>query len=109
MVRTLIFFTLIATFLSVTAKADAIDEVSNLIRAGNAKELSGYLAAEVELSVLSPESILQKAQAEAILQDFFTKHRPSSIKIIHKLTSNPNLLYAEMILNTASGVFRTSV
>ena len=91
-----------------TAKADILDDVSNLMKTGNAKEISRYLAPDVELAVLSRENVSTKAQAEAILQDFFIKHRPVSVKMVHKLTSNPNLLYAELILSTNNGVFRTS-
>jgi hypothetical protein len=91
-----------------SVKADVLDDVSNLIKSGNAKEIAGYFAQEVELTILSDEKISSKPQAEIILQDFFSKHHPSSIKIIHKLTSNPALLYAELTLNTSNGVFRAS-
>jgi len=89
-------------------KADILDDISNLMKTGNAKEISRYFAPDVELTILSQENVSSKVQAEVILQDFFNKHRPVSLKIVHKLTSNPNLLYAELILNTNNGVFRTS-
>jgi len=89
-------------------KADILDDVSNLMKAGNTKEISRYFASDVELTILSQEHVSSKAQAEVILQDFFNKHHPGSVKIVHKLTSNPNLLYAVLILNTNNGVFRTS-
>lgn len=90
------------------AKADILDDMSSLIKTGNAKEIVANFVPEVELSILSQESISSKAQAETILQDFFSRHKPVSVKIIHKLTSNPNLLYAELVLNTTNGAFRTS-
>ena len=105
--RQFIVFLLIA-FSSVSAKADVIDDISNLFRTGNTVEISKYLASRIELNILSDQNSYQKTQATAALNDFFKKHQPSSAKVVHKLTSNPNHLFAVMILNTNNGVFRTS-
>src|SRR4051812_8988262 len=106
---TFFFTTAIIAFMVFTpVKADVLDDTGNLLKTGNAKDIAAHFADQVELSILAPEKIYSRAQAETVLQDFFNKHHPTSVKIIHKLTSNPNLQYAELILNTASGTFRTS-
>jgi hypothetical protein len=105
--RSFIVF-LIITFSSVSSKADIIDDISNLFKAGNTTEISKYLAPRVELGILSDQNSYQKAQATAALNDFFKKNQPSSAKVVHKLTSNPNHLFAVMLLNTNNGIFRTS-
>ena len=105
--RSLIIFLIIA-FSSLSSKADIIDDVGNLFKAGNTAEIAKYLAPRVEIGILSDQNSYQKAQAVAVLNDFFKKNQPSSAKLVHKLTSNPNHLFAVMLLNTSTGVFRTS-
>ena len=82
------------------AKADVVDDVTALLKAGNTKELSKFLASSVEVTLVTEENTLTKPQAEAALKEFFAKHVPASVKIVHRLTSNPNYRFAVVILNT---------
>lgn len=93
---------------TVPAKADMLDDITALFKAGNATELSKYLAPSVEIGILSDQNVYSKAQATAVLNDFFKKHPPVSGKIVHKLLSNPNHLFTVMVLNTSTGAYRTS-
>ena len=108
-------FTIIVAFIlssivsAFNAKADVIDEVTTLLKSGNAKELSRFFAPTVELTVLTEEDEYPKAQAEAVLKSFFSKNAPSSIKVLHKITSNPNHRFAVISLVTSAGTFRTSI
>ena len=88
--------------------ADMSDELIVHVKAGNAKEIAKYLAGTVELTILSDENVYSKVQAEAILKDFFAKHQPSSVKLLHKITSNPNYRYTVLVLNTTNGAYRVS-
>ncbi|TZF83734.1 DUF4783 domain-containing protein [Pedobacter sp. BS3] len=88
--------------------ADITDDVNNLIRTANTKELAKYFAGNVEITILNDEDVYSKSQAEIILKDFFAKHLPQSLKVIHKLTSNPNYRFNVLSLNTSNGVFRVS-
>ena len=92
-----------------TAKADILDDINSFLRSGNIAEISKHLAANVELEVLSKQNSYTKAQAVAVLADFFKKNQPKSSKIVHKISSNPAHLFGVMILDTSNGEFRTSV
>ena len=99
-------------FLSIcafSAKADGIDDVTALLKAGNAKEMSRYLSSNVDLTLLTDDAEYSKTQAEAALRNFFSKHSPTGIKILHKITSNPNHRFAVVNLVTNAGTFRTSI
>lgn len=104
------FFILLLTagFFSIPAKADILDDISALFKTGNAGEISKYLAPSVEIAILSNQHVYTKAQASAVINDFFKKHPPSSSKTVHKLTSNPNHLFTVMAISTSSGIYRTS-
>lgn len=89
-------------------EGDIVDEIAGLLKSSNTKEISKYLASTVELTILSEEDVYSKVQAELILKDFFGKHQPSSIKVIHRLSSNPNYRFGVVQLTTENGVFRTT-
>ncbi|WP_423146299.1 DUF4783 domain-containing protein [Rubrolithibacter danxiaensis] len=91
------------------AKVDIIDELTALFKTGNSKELAHHFDSDVELTVLTEEDVYSKTQAEAVLKDFFLKHPPAGVKIIHRLTSNPNYRFVVFILTTDKGSFRTSI
>jgi hypothetical protein len=90
-------------------RADDLDDVSVFIRSGNIKELAKHFDTNVAIKLLADEKVVSRAQAEVILSDFFSKYRPGSLRIVHKIMSNPNIHYAAMILNTSNGIFRTSI
>jgi hypothetical protein len=74
-------------------------------KAGNATELARHFNASIELVILEKEDVYSKTQAEQILRNFFTNHRPSSFKIIFeggKETSR----YAIGSLSTSNGNYR---
>lgn len=87
---------------------DIQDDISNYIKAGNTKEIARYFAANVSMAILTDEGSYPKAQAEAKLKEFFSRHAPVSIKPLHKLSSNPNHKFTVLLLRTSSGDFRVS-
>ncbi|MXV15839.1 DUF4783 domain-containing protein [Hufsiella ginkgonis] len=91
-----------------TTPADAADDLLALLKAGNAKEIAKSLNATVELTILTEENMYSKVQAEAILKDFFAKHQPSAVKLVHKIASNPNHRFAVVLLTTNNGIYRLS-
>ncbi|MXV51350.1 DUF4783 domain-containing protein [Pedobacter sp. HMF7647] len=99
-------FVLIST--GFTYDTDVTDEINTYIRTGNARELANRFTQTVQLTILDEEDIYSKAQAEIIMKDFFAKHSPKSIKVIHSLTSNPLYRFNVLILSTANGNFRVS-
>ncbi|GAC1300271.1 MAG: hypothetical protein NVSMB24_00490 [Mucilaginibacter sp.] len=88
--------------------ADPIDKVADLIRQGNAPELSKMFAPNVEMTILGEENIYSKDQSEVILEKFFNQNKPLAVKIVHKVNSNPNYLFGVLNLATDKGTFRVS-
>jgi len=99
-----IFVLLAFTF---TAPAtDPIDKIAMLIHQGNVHELSGFFAENVEVSVLDGENVYSKAQAELILDKFFSQNRPESVKILHKVNSNVNYQFGVLQVNAGKSSYR---
>jgi len=86
--------------------ADPIDNVASLIRQGNVPELSKLFAPSVEITMANDENVYSKAQAGAVLDKFFSQHKPVTVNILHKVKSNPNYLFGVVIVNTAKETFR---
>ena len=85
---------------------DPIDKVAELIRQGNIRELSKIFASNVEITMLNEENVYSKIQAGLIVDKFFSQNKPVSVKMLHKVNSNPNYLFGVLILNTQNGPFR---
>lgn len=90
------------------APVDPIDNVANLIKEGNTRELSKLLATSVEISILDNENIYSQAQATLILDKFFSTNKPKSIKLLHKVNSSINYRLGVFILTTDSGLYRVA-
>jgi hypothetical protein len=89
--------------------ADPVDNAAELLRTGQIHELSKTFAATVELSVLGDENIYTAAKAGQVLTDFFKNKQVQSVKILHRVESNPNIRFAILILTTTNGTYRTSI
>lgn len=88
---------------------DAFDEIAFAIRGGDAKQLSTYFGATLDLTIVNREDVYSKAQAEQVIKDFFSKNAPKTFTIIHKGSSPEGTQYAIGNLVTSSGkTFRTS-
>ncbi|SEN52246.1 protein of unknown function [bacterium A37T11] len=105
----LIIFLLLSTLPRIAIYGDIVDEITLLIRDGDAKELSKHFSGTVSLTIISNENLYSKVQAEIVLRDFFHKNNPSGIKLIHRLDGNPNYRHVVLNLTTGEGTFRVSV
>ncbi|QEC75581.1 DUF4783 domain-containing protein [Mucilaginibacter ginsenosidivorax] len=81
--------------------ADAMDNVANLIKQGNSKEIGKLFAPTVEMTVMAEEQSYSQTQATSVLGDFFTKHKPQTIKLLHKVNSSASIQLGVYILTTA--------
>ncbi|WP_257670623.1 DUF4783 domain-containing protein [Parapedobacter tibetensis] len=98
-------------FLMMTSLAninDVIDDIASCIRTANTKELSKYFSSTVSMTLLNDEGIYSRVQAEIILRDFFNRNTPTSVKLAHRLDSNPNFRYVVLNLETSKDTFRVS-
>ena len=93
-------------FMPASAVVDPIDKVAALIKADDMQGLTAWFAESVEVSILNDENVYSKAQAGLILDKFFTEHKPSSVKLIHKVNSNPSYRFGVVLVNTDKGSYR---
>lgn len=84
------------------------EDIAVAIRSGNAKEVSKYFSANVDLHILDNEDVYSKAQTEAILKDFYSKHPAKSFTIAHNGISKNGAQYAIGNLETSNGKFRVT-
>ena len=89
--------------------ADTFDEIAAAIKSGNAKEISKYFNANVELTVLANEGVYSRQQAEIILKSFFAQHPPKNIVIQHRGSSAQGARYAIATYESNQSKFRTYI
>ena len=90
------------------AAAGPIEKIAELIKQGNAHGLAAYFPSTIDIAVLDNSNAYSKTQAEMVLQKFFDDHKPVSVKLLHRINSNPNYKFGVLILNTDKGKFRVS-
>ncbi len=84
--------------------------ITRAISAGDADALGRYFDQTVEVSVMDEEDIYNKAQAIALLKDFFAKNPPKSFSQVHQGTSRGNdSQYCIGNLVTATNTFRVYI
>lgn len=82
---------------------DIYEEIGKAVRTGNAKALSVYFAANVDLTILDKEGMYSKQQAELVIQDFFNKHKPNGYTVKHKSVQPGGANYCIGSLTTSTG------
>lgn len=106
----LIFVSLFYSISTASAQQqDVIDTLAKFFNTAEASKISSLFSSTLELDILGEENLYSKAQAELILRDFFSKNKPISVKIIHRLHSNPNYRLAVLSMATTEDKFRVSL
>lgn len=82
---------------------DIYDDIGKAVKSGNAKELSKFFAANVDLTILDKEAMYSKQQAELVVQDFFNKHKPNGYTLKHKSAATGGSQYCIGSLTTTAG------
>ncbi len=85
--------------------AQITDEIILSLKSGNAKSLSDYFNQNVELVVQENDNVYSKAQAQLIVNDFFSEHSPHSFSVIHQ-GGKEGAQYVIGNLDTKKGTFR---
>jgi hypothetical protein len=101
---TLFFFTGLL-FFSNQLKAQVPDEILQSLKSGDSKTLSEYFNQNVELVVLENDNVYSKAQAQQIVNKFFSSNVPESFNIIHN-GGKEDARYVIGNLATSTGSFR---
>jgi hypothetical protein len=86
---------LLFSALTTALAADPIDRVADLFAKGQTQEIADV-------------NSYTKAQAEQMLQKFFTQNKPLNAKVLHKVTSSATFNLAVISLTTDKGVYRVS-
>ncbi|WP_411274397.1 DUF4783 domain-containing protein [Daejeonella sp.] len=90
-------------------QVDVIDLLAKYFNTADAPKIASLFSSTLELDILSEENLYSKAQAELIMRDFFSKNKPVSLKIIHRLSSNPSYKLAVFLVSTSKDKFRVSI
>jgi hypothetical protein len=83
------------------------DDIANLIRKGNARELARNFNVSVQLTLPDNEGRFSRTQAELIIRDFFSKHPPKSFSINHQGASSDGSRYYIGVYKTTNITFRS--
>lgn len=94
--------------LPMVTKADVIEKIAEYLKQGSAQELSKIFANSVDISLANESNVYSKTQAELVLDKFFKENKPHSVKLLHRVSSNPNYNFAVYILTTDKGKYRVS-
>jgi Domain of unknown function (DUF4783) len=94
---------------SVFSIADPIDRAADLIRQGNIHELSKTFSSNVEVTIHDEQNVYSRAQAELVLNKFFNENKLLSVKMLHKVNSNPNYFFGVLIIDTDKGQYRMAL
>lgn len=89
--------------------ADSFDDVVNALKASNVKDVSKYLNANVELTIADNEGMYSKQQAEVMIRNFISQHKPVNVTIQHRGSSAQGARYAIANYETAQGKFRVYI
>ena len=95
--------------LSTDLSSDINDALLSQLKAGNAKNIARYFASSMTLSILNEDGLYSKFQAEMLLNDFFSKNKPNSVKLVQKITNNSNYNYYVYSLSSNKSSFRIFV
>ncbi|WP_121198176.1 DUF4783 domain-containing protein [Mucilaginibacter gracilis] len=89
--------------------ADPVDRTMLLLKQSNWTELYKTFAPSIDLAILDVSDIYAKDQAETMLNNFFGKNQPFTVKLVHQVNSNADLKFAVFTLSGKSGSYRTSI
>lgn len=88
---------------------DINDDVNNALKQGNASEIVKMFADKVSIKVLDQEDLLSKSQAQALIADFFNKHKVKTYQTSHTSIVNGDQQFITGALDTSNGKFRISI
>ena len=88
---------------------DINDYINSALKQGNASELVKSFADRVSIKVLTQEDLLSKSQAQALIDDFFSKHKVKNYQTSHTSIVNGDQQFITGSLDTVNGKFRISI
>lgn len=98
----------IVLFSFTNSASEIPSQIVSSLSTGNSTELAQYFNNNIELTLFEKESIYSKTQAEMILRDFFSKHKPTQFKVLHQ-GGKENSKYAIGDLVCGSESYRVTI
>lgn len=88
---------------------DISDDIAIYLKAGNIQSLSNNFADKISVKILDVEDLISKAQAQALIEDFFLKHKVKNYTTLHSSFINTGHQFITGNLETQNGRFRVSI
>ena len=88
---------------------DVTDDIATYLKAGNAQSLATTFADKISIKILDVEDLLSKAQAQALIEDFFLKHKVKNYTTLHSSFINTGHQFITGNLETNDGKYRVSI
>jgi hypothetical protein len=79
-------------------------QIGTGLKSGNARMVASFFNENVELVILDKENVCSKEQGEMILNDFFSKNKPTDYKLTHQ--GGTDSVYGIGKMQTAGANFR---
>lgn len=91
------------------AEGDPVAMTVELIKKVNIHEFAKTFSPTIDLTIEDEENIYSATQAEQVLESFFKNTQVKSVKVLHKVNSNPNIRFTVLQVETNNGNYRTSL
>lgn len=102
-----LFMLLLVSVAVLTQAQDLFTNIKPILKAGDARQLAGYLNANIDITIGANRAPYSRAKAETVMRDFFRQNPPSDFTILHTGSSKAGLRFA--IGNYKSGKKEFSV
>lgn len=107
--KTLLIFFISLLSLSFTVSDDINEDVTVALKQGSSTNLVKLFSDKIAIKVLNQEDLLSKSQAQALIEDFFSKHKVKSYQTSHTSIVNGDQQFITGSLITNTGNFRISI
>ncbi len=88
---------------------DVTDDIAAYLKAGNSQSLATKFADKISIKILDVEDLLSKAQAQALIEVFFSKHKVKNYTTLHSSFINTGHQFITGNLETNDGKYRVSI
>lgn len=100
---------LVSLFLLSFTSKDINDDISASLRQGNTVELVKLFSDRISIKVLAQEDLVSKSQAQAIIEEFFSKNKIKGYQTAHTSIVNGDQQFITGTMDTVNGKFRVSI
>lgn len=100
---------LVSLFLLSFTSKDINDDISASLRQGNTVELVKLFSDRISIKVLAQEDLVSKSQAQAIIEEFFSKNKIKGYQTAHTSIVNGDQQFITGTIDTVNGKFRVSI